>query len=370
MNKKLTLFDGAMGTVLNELGLMSECNELLNLEQPEVIKSIHKDYAASGSEFVKTNTFGASPLKLRRSGNDGAAFDINKAALTLAKLSGVKAAGDIGPSGELYFPYGSVSTFDIYNSYLVQAMALKDADAILIETMSSLVEANLAYLAVRNFNKNIPIIMSFTFDNGYTMMGCTPELIAKATNSLDIYAIGTNCSGGPKELLSVVRALSQYSVHKVCAMPNAGLPILDGEKVTYPFGADQFAKAMINIIEAGAEIIGGCCGTTSEHIAALNALDIVPSRKYPEIEHYCATEREFMPIAAAVDCIADLDEILKIEESGAMARIDLRYTEISEDYFNDFNMLSSRPKCFKAKPEQELMIRLLYQGITDIVITD
>lgn len=369
MQRKITIFDGAMGTILYGKGIISECTEVINLNNPDIISDIHKSYAESGAMYVKTNTFGGSALKLMKSGNDSFAFEINYEAYQLARSSGAKVAGDIGPSGEIYSPYGSVSTLDIYNSFLIQVLALKDSDMFLIETMSSLVEANLAYLAIRSINREVPVIISFTYDKGYTMMGCSPELIAKATNALDIYAIGTNCSGGPVELLDVVKSYKANSIHKISAMPNAGLPVLKGDNIEYPFKVSDFKAAMIEIVNAGADIIGGCCGTTPEHIKAIkdiesNSEDIVNDDK----TIYIATESKFRDTLDAITCLPNDDEILKIEDEGKIARIDVRGIIELEEYFNNLNQLSPVPKCFIGREEQELLIRILYQGITDVKI--
>jgi 5-methyltetrahydrofolate--homocysteine methyltransferase len=182
MKNDFLIFDGAMGTLLNSKGLMCEVNETLNITNPEAILDIHKSYKEAGAQIVKSNTFGANVLKLKKSGNDNNCAALNAAGINIARKSGVKVAADIGPSGELYYPYGAVTTEKIYESFKAQAEAVKGADMVLIETMSSLVEANLAYLAVRSIDKKIPVIVSFTFSKGYTMMGCSPEVIAKAFN--------------------------------------------------------------------------------------------------------------------------------------------------------------------------------------------
>lgn len=368
---ELIIFDGAMGTELYNKGLTDECNELLNLTDICVISSIHKAYADNGAEYVKTNTFGASPLKLRKTANEYRCAEINAKAVHAARLSGAKVAGDIGPSGELYYPYGNVSTMDIYNSYLVQAKALSGADIILIETLSSLVEANLAYLAIRSVNRDVPVIISFTYTMGFTMMGCTPELIAKAFNGTDIFAIGTNCSGGPLELINVVKEYKKFSNKRISAMPNAGLPVLKDDLVTYPFSAEDFAGAMTEIIRAGADIIGGCCGTTPHHIKALATIDISNLERtlfIQEKNKYITTENTFRLLDNAVDTTPDDGEILSIEDKGQIARIDVTQINDLEEYFNNLNMLSNLPKCFTARKDQELSVRILYHGITDIVI--
>lgn len=365
------IFDGAMGTMLYEAGIISECNELLNINDANNISNIHKAYALHGAQYVKTNTFGASPLKLMKSGNDSLAFDINQAGVKLARLSGVKVAGDIGPSGELYFPYGTMTTLDIYNSFLVQAMGLKDADLILIETMSSIVEANLAYLAVRNFNKEIPIIISFTYDNGYTMMGCTPETVAKAMSSLNIFAIGTNCSGGPVELIDVVKEYRANTSNNIAVMPNAGLPVLINDKVEYPFKIEDFREAMTALVNAGANIIGGCCGTTPQHIEAIKDIPFSHELANKIIQDkYVSTESVSRLVSDCVECGNDIQSIIDIEDNGKIARINVTAIDNLEEYFNELNMLSPIPKCFTGTKVQETIIRILYHGITDIKVVD
>lgn len=372
LDDKLILFDGAMGSMLNNYNLMGECNELYNITHPNIIMRIHSDYYKAGAEYIKTNTFGASPIKLRQSSNDKNAYDINIAGYNIARKTGAKVCGNIGPCGELYTPMGEMSTLEIYNSYLVQALALKDCDCILIETVSSIVEANLAYMAIRQYNKQIPIIISFTYNNGYTMMGNTPELVSYAFNSSDITAIGTNCSGGPIELLEVTKRLNLASNKRISVMPNAGLPILEGDKTIYPFTPEQYKDAMKAIVDSGASIIGGCCGTTPEHIKLLakyKDIKIQPTACNNQSSTYIATEREYAELDNCRIVSINEDEILDVEDKGYIARIDV--SEINDnliEYFDNLNTLSSKPKCFIARKDQEQIVRILYHGITDIIV--
>ncbi|MGI6701686.1 MAG: homocysteine S-methyltransferase family protein [Christensenellales bacterium] len=364
------IYDGAMGTVLYSKGLMSECNELLNLTNPDIIESIHREYIDAGSEYIKTNTFGANLLKLNKSGNGDLCREINRAAVEIARSAGAKVCGDIGPSGEIYAPYGNATCDEIYNSYLIQAQALKGSDMILIETMSSLVEAKLAYLAVRKALDDIPVIISFTYSGNYTLMGSTPELIAKAFDSTDIYAIGTNCSGGPGELLSVVKAYRELSGKRISAMPNAGLPSLVDGKECYPFSPDAFALSMKEILHSGASIIGGCCGTTPAHIKALFNIDydgINVDKSASLNKRYIANERYFSDIAGAVTVNPADDEIIAVEEKGLAARIDVSGIKDLKGYLDNLSFLSPYPKCFFAKPEQFETIEINYQALTDII---
>lgn len=369
--EKLVIFDGAMGTTLYSKGVMQDCMELVNLEKPQIIEEIHKSFVDCGANYVKANTFGANKIKLDKVGEADKLIELNQSAVKLAKQSGGLVAGDIGPCGELYMPYGMVSTKDIYESYLAQVKALGDVDMYLIETMSSLIESNLAYLAIKSYNKDAKIIMSFTFTNGFTMMGCTPQSVAKATNNLDLFALGVNCSGGADELYDVAKVYTENSIHKISVMPNAGLPVMnDNGEVEYPYSAEEFGKAMSKIIDLGVEVVGGCCGTTPAHIGALTEFNKAQREVIEDKNIYIANEREFIAINKdnTVDCENDMNTILEIEESGKVARIDLSDIVDIETAMNDINMMSTKPKCFKSNENQILNIKINYQGITDIVI--
>jgi 5-methyltetrahydrofolate--homocysteine methyltransferase len=279
------LFDGGMGTMLQAKGLQpGECPERLNIERPDVVRSVHRAYVQAGADFITANTFGASRRKL---GEDPAPYIA--AGVRLAKEAGAPwVALDIGPLGGLLEPFGDMSFQDAYDQFaqIVAAGAEAGADVILIETMSDLLEAKAALLAARE-HSSLPVFATMTFgEDGRTFLGTDPRAAAVTLTSLGADVIGVNCSLGPKALLPVVSGTHL----PVMVQPNAGLPRLEGERTVYDVTAEDFAQAGGAFLDAGAAILGGCCGTAPEHIAALKPL--VSSRRpirrpAPEASAFC-----------------------------------------------------------------------------------
>lgn len=262
------LMDGGMGTMLQARGLKAGANpELLNFEHPEVVRSVHQAYVAAGSDIITTNTFGASAHKM---GCDPAPYIL--AAVRLAREAGAPlVAQDIGPLGAMLQPMGPMAFDDAYEQFAqqVRAGAAAGVDLILIETMSDLLEAKAALLAARG-NSDRPVVVTMTFgEDGRTFLGTEPKTAAVTLTSLGAAAIGINCSLGPKDLVPMVREMLQYTHLPVIVQPNAGIPrLVDGETI-FDVGAEEFAACAETFLEDGAVILGGCCGTTPDHIAAL-----------------------------------------------------------------------------------------------------
>lgn len=268
LKDRIVVFDGAFGTMLQKkIKNPGTVPELLNLERPEIISEIHREYVLAGADVITANTFGANELK---AGGREISEKIIRAAVKLAKAAakGRYVALDIGPTGRLLEPMGSLSFEEAYDIFARQIKAGKDADLILIETMTDLAELKAALLAARE-NSDLPVICSMTFENNCrTFTGCDAEAYALTASPL-ADAVGVNCSLGPDQLLPVVRKILSATDKPVIVQANAGLPDENGN---YGVSAEQFAQTYKTFIKEGVRIIGGCCGTTPEYIKLLKTL--------------------------------------------------------------------------------------------------
>lgn len=269
------LFDGGMGTLVQAAGLhtVHEVPDLLNLTHPEAIVAIQRQYVEAGADCITTNTFSTNRLKLASAGATVA--EVYAAAAANARVAGAPlVAGDIGPTGALLEPLGTLTFDEAFDIFSEQACAAEAAgcDLIVVETMADLLEAKAAVLAAVE-STTLPVFATMTFgEDGRTFLGTTPAIAATTLSALGASAVGLNCSLGPTELAPLVGELAPHDRALVMAQPNAGLPrIQDGETV-FDVGPNEFAQAMEAILDAGATIVGGCCGTTPDHIAALRAL--------------------------------------------------------------------------------------------------
>lgn len=279
------LFDGGMGTLVQAAGLhtVHAVPDLLNLTHPEAIVAIQRQYVEAGADCITTNTFNTNRLKLANAGATVA--EVYAAAAANARAAGAPlVAGDIGPTGALLEPLGTLTFDEAFDIFSEQACAAEAAgcDLIVVETMADLLEAKAAVLAAVE-STTLPVFATMTFgEDGRTFLGTTPAIAATTLSALGASAVGLNCSLGPVELAPLVEELAPHNRALVMAQPNAGLPrIQDGETV-FDVGPDEFARAMEAILDAGATVVGGCCGTTPAHIAALSAL--LDARPLPAVE--------------------------------------------------------------------------------------
>lgn len=279
------LFDGGMGTLVQAAGLhtVHAVPDLLNLTHPEAIVAIQRQYVEAGADCITTNTFNTNRLKLANVGATVA--EVYAAAAANARAAGAPlVAGDIGPTGALLEPLGTLTFDEAFDIFSEQACAAEAAgcDLIVVETMADLLEAKAAVLAAVE-STALPVFATMTFgEDGRTFLGTTPAIAATTLSALGASAVGLNCSLGPVELAPLVEELAPHNRALVMAQPNAGLPrIQDGETV-FDVGPDEFARAMEAILDAGATVVGGCCGTTPAHIAALSAL--LDARPLPAVE--------------------------------------------------------------------------------------
>lgn len=273
IKKERLFFDGAMGTMLQRAGLEAGgLPEIYNIEHPDIVLSIHKQYIEAGADAVTSNTFQANALKLKDSGYT--AEEIIGAGVALAKKSGAKyTALDIGPLGQLMEPMGTLGFDEAYELFKEQLIAGEKAgaDLVLFETMSDLLEVKAAVLAARE-NTRLPVFVTMTFqEDGRTFVGCDPVSAAVALSGLRVDALGVNCSLGPGQLMPVIDELILHSRVPVMVQPNAGLPSIRNGETVYDITADEFAGYMRRIAEKGAVILGGCCGTAPDYIKKTRA---------------------------------------------------------------------------------------------------
>ena len=278
------LFDGGMGTLVQAAGLhtVHAVPDLLNLTHPEAIVAIQRQYVEAGADCITTNTFNTNRLKLANAG--ATVTEVYAAAAANARAAGAPlVAGDIGPTGALLEPLGTLTFDEALDIFSEQARAAETAgcDLIVVETMADLLEAKAAVLAAVE-STTLPVFATMTFgEDSRTFLGTTPAIAATTLSALGASAVGLNCSLGPTELAPFVGELAPYDRALVMAQPNAGLPrIQDGETV-FDVGPNEFAQAMEAILDAGATVVGGCCGTTPDHIAALRAL--IDARPLPAV---------------------------------------------------------------------------------------
>ena len=274
------LADGAMGTMLFSSGLQfGDPPEVWNVSQPEVVRRIHRGYLEAGSRIVMTNTFGGNRLRLRLHGLQDRVADLNRTAAILLRAevdaAGRQAlvAGDIGPTGEIMAPLGTLSDEEAVDVFAEQAAALiaGGVDVIWIETMSHLSEIRAAIQGARQASAGIPIIATMTFDTrGHTMMGVSPEQAVESLAAWGADAIGGNCGNGPDELLPVVERMRAVAPDVILvAKSNAGMPELVDLRAVYRADPSTMAEAARDFKAAGARIIGACCGSTPAHLKAM-----------------------------------------------------------------------------------------------------
>lgn len=270
LKKEFVILDGGMGTMLQKSGMaMGETPELLGITTPELLIDIHRQYINAGADIVYANTFGANRYKLEHCGKS--VDEIIKKAVQNARKAceGTNSyvALDIGPIGQLLEPTGYLSFEEAYDIFKEQILAGKDADVVVFETMTDLMEVKAGVLAAKE-NSDLPVICTMTFEeNKRTFTGCSISAMALTLQGLGVDAIGINCSLGPKELLPVVEELAKWTSLPIVVKPNAGLP--DPVTNTYNVSPEEFASYMEAMLPFGVKIMGGCCGTNPDYIAAL-----------------------------------------------------------------------------------------------------
>ena len=270
------IFDGAMGTMLQAGGLKpGACPELMNIEHPDVVKSIHEAYIKAGSTIIETNTFGASTIKLEHYGLADRMTELNTAAVKIAKSAAgerAKVAGSMGPTGRFIQPLGDLDFEAAYQVFYEQSQALAAAgvDYFIIETCIDIQEMRAALLAAKEAAPKIPVICQLSYsEDGRTVTGTDPQSAAVILAAMGADIIGVNCSLGPEQLVPIVKTLAENCQVPISVQPNAGMPYLDNGETKFPMGAVEFGTWGRKLVEAGASFLGGCCGTTPKHIKEL-----------------------------------------------------------------------------------------------------
>lgn len=277
LGKNLLIFDGAMGTQLQNAGLSAgDIPEELNIDRPDLLKTIHMNYLKAGADFITTNTFGCNRLKMAESKYE--AKDMLLAAVENARAARTEAGReddsyivlDIGPIGQLLEPMGTLTFDEAYDIILEQVEAVKDkVDLVLFETMSDLYEVKAGVLAVKE-HTDLPVFVTMTFEqNGRTLSGNDPETFVNVVEGLGVDALGVNCSLGPDELKPIIGEILEKSSIPVILQPNAGLPCLEHGETHYHVTPEEYVESMKDYMARGAAIVGGCCGTTPEFIEKL-----------------------------------------------------------------------------------------------------
>ncbi len=274
---RVHVLDGAMGTMLYDRGVfVNVCYDELNLKEPDLVGEVHAVYCNAGAEIIETNTFGANPVKLSGFGLDDRTEEINRTAARVARTatgSNVAILGAIGPLGIRIEPFGPTARAEAieYFQRQVQGLLEGEVDGFILETFSDLEEIHCAYQAVRNVS-DLPVIAQMTVnEDGKTSYGTDVETIARTVAE---YAdvIGLNCSVGPAAMLDALERMAAVTDRPLSAQPNAGLPRDVGDRKIYFADPEYVARYARRMIEAGARFVGGCCGTTPDHIKKISAV--------------------------------------------------------------------------------------------------
>jgi methionine synthase I (cobalamin-dependent)/5,10-methylenetetrahydrofolate reductase len=274
--ERIMVADGAMGTMLYARGVfINQCYDELNVRSPELVLDVHRAYVKAGAEILETNSFGANRLKLAQYGLENHVAEFNKRAAEIAREAAgtnVLVAGAVGPLGVRIEPFGATSREEARDHFREQMHALLEggADCFLLETFSDLGEIEQALAAARELSLTTPVIAQMTIgQDGLTPFGATPEDVARTLDEWGADVIGLNCSVGPQAILEAIERMAAVTKRKLSAQPNAGMPRDVSGRTMYMASPEYMASYARHFIQAGAKLIGGCCGTTPEHIKAL-----------------------------------------------------------------------------------------------------
>jgi 5-methyltetrahydrofolate--homocysteine methyltransferase len=274
------VLDGAMGTMLQEAGLDDGgSSELWNVDRPADILAIHEQYLRAGSRVLTTNTFGGTRPRLDMHGLGDRVEELNRAGAELARTAaapyGALVAGDVGPTGELLEPLGSLTASEAQALFAEQVRGLVAGgiDLVLIETMSDLGEVEAAVLGARSVAPELPIVVTLSFDTKLrTMMGVTPAAAVSALAAMGVTAVGANCGRGPAEMETVMAQMADARPEGLLliAQSNAGLPQLVGDRFAYDAPPAEMGEHALRLRGLGVDLIGGCCGSTPDHLRAMS----------------------------------------------------------------------------------------------------
>ncbi len=281
LGDRAPIFDGGYGWLLQERGLPAgDCAEHWNLQRPEVIGGLHEEYAVAGASVLTTNTFGGTAPRLAMHGLEDQVEQVNRAAAAIARevadRHGILVAGDLGPTGELFEPMGTLTADAAVALFAAQLRGLVQGgiDLVLVETMSDLAEARAAIAAAQQVCPELPIVATMSFDtNLRTMMGVRPADAATELAAAGADVVGANCGRGPAEMTVIAEQLLAARPEGVLVLTqsNAGLPQLEGAEFVYTVGPDELGAHARSLRDAGVDLVGACCGSSPEHIAAIRA---------------------------------------------------------------------------------------------------
>lgn len=316
LKKRKLILDGATGSILQKRGMpVGVCPEEWIIENEEILRGLQKEYIEAGSDVVYAPTFSANRIKLDEYGISDRIEEINEKLVAISKQAVKEAAsdrqiyiaGDVTMTGRQVYPVGSLPFEELIDIYKEQIGYLDKAgaDFIVVETMMSLQECRGAVIAAKEVC-DLPIMVTLTFnEDGRTLYGTDPATAALVLTTLGVDAVGVNCSTGPDKMIEIVKEMSKYADIPIVAKPNAGLPMLEDGETVYDMGPEEFAEEMVPLVEAGADVLGGCCGTSPEHIKRLTEtleskglMDSVSytGRKGKVIRRAISTERNITPI--------------------------------------------------------------------------
>lgn len=277
--EKVLVFDGAIGSLLFEKGLNpGDCPERFNLEHPEVLAEITQSYLHAGADIIQTNSFGASPLKLSDYNLEDKTEEINQNAVKIVKQAvDYKAlvCGSVGPSGKILLPYGDIKPEVMKDNYIRQISTLIESgvDLLCIETMTDLNEAIIAVESARTVSSDIPIISTMTFEvipqGCVTIMGNAVAEVCSKLQEVGANVIGSNCGNGTKNMITIAKEFRVNTDLPIIIQSNAGIPSMINDEVAYQETPEEFANFTRSLLDFGVSIIGGCCGTTPDHIRAI-----------------------------------------------------------------------------------------------------
>ncbi|MDF2513462.1 MAG: hypothetical protein K0S04_3328, partial [Herbinix sp.] len=281
VQSRIVILDGSTGRNLQERGMPSGvCPEDWMLKNPQALIGLQKEFLEAGTDILFAPTFTANRIKLAEYGLEKQIAEINNGLVGLSKQAieeyrkstgnqrDIYIAADITMTGEQVEPLGTMVFEDLIDIYKEQLgyMLPAGVDLIVVETMMSLQECRAALIAAKEIC-DLPVMISLTFDeNGRTLFGTDPKTAVLVLQSMGAAAVGVNCSTGPDKMVKIIREMKEYANIPVLAKPNAGIPQLIGKETVFPLGAEEFAAEMIKLVEAGANIVGGCCGTTPRHM--------------------------------------------------------------------------------------------------------
>ena len=343
--------DGGTGTMLQSRGLADEGTETWCLSHPEELLRLHGEYLAAGAMWIKTNTFGANRIKYPVGGKYDlrtlifAAVNLAKQAVAEAgKTDEVPVVLSVGPTGRLLEPYGDLP-FEACVAIFREAIAWgaqAGADAVLAETFSDTQEARAAVIAAKEAAPGLPVLCSLTFEeNGRLLTGATPEAAAAILEGLGVAAIGLNCGAGPARAIAVLPRLAAAAHVPILTNPNAGLPRIENGRAVFDLPPEEFAAQSEQLLALGASILGGCCGTTPAHIAALKerlqgkkilppqgtAEEVIASPRevlplsqcdIDDLEEYDPEEPSFEPVKITCDDPVQLEALLRVYDGKAL----------------------------------------------------